>query len=642
MKHFLLVLLFIPSISRADIDADFMAAREAFRAGNSARLSAVYPRLKDTPLEPYVTYYQLRMRWQDKDSAPIRNYLAREADTPVIDQFRVEWLKFLAKRQRWDDFAAEYPQLINTDAELTCYALQWQRRTDDMTPLEQARRIWLKGADLPDSCNALFDEALKNGNITTQDVVQRIRLSLEAGNITLARKLTRHLSGSQKLPEAELSVAAKNPLRYLGKTSFAGANDARRMVAMFALQRLTKQSVDLANGQWQKIADNFSEEESRYFYSWLAYAAARRHDERALGWYAQAGDSALNEQQLAWRARAALRVQNWQEVLGSIAQMSLQQRNEGSWRYWQARALKQSGGVDEADALLEPLSREHNYYGQLAAEELGADAGSGMLSAGKKSDSIEIQAMMSRAEIQRTLVLYRLGLRVEASKEWDWALRGLSDRELLVAAEVARRNEMYDRSINAANRTVEFHDFNLRYPSPYRDALQSPLREHQLEEAWVYGLMRQESRFTQQAKSNVGAAGLMQIMPDTARWAARRIGLKGYRKGLIHQLDVNLRLGTFYMKNVYNMFDDNPVLASAAYNAGPSRARQWRGTRPLEGAIYVETIPFDETRDYVKKVMSNTIYYSKLFGQPSQSLKQRLGVIAAKSSSTTTTTKDEI
>jgi peptidoglycan lytic transglycosylase len=145
----------------------------------------------------------------------------------------------------------------------------------------------------------------------------------------------------------------------------------------------------------------------------------------------------------------------------------------------------------------------------------------------------------------------------------------------------------------------------------------------------VYGLMRQESRFATMAKSDVGAAGLMQIMPDTARWVARQIGMKGYRKGLIHQLDVNIKLGTYYMKTVSHQFDDNPVLASAAYNAGPTRARQWRGTQPMEGAIYVETIPFDETRDYVKKVLSNTMYYSKLFGQTSQTLKQRLGTIEA-------------
>jgi len=174
------------------------------------------------------------------------------------------------------------------------------------------------------------------------------------------------------------------------------------------------------------------------------------------------------------------------------------------------------------------------------------------------------------------------------------------------------------------------HDFNLRYPAPYREALQSPLQEHDLEEAWVYGLMRQESRFVTHAKSEVGAAGLMQIMPDTARWAARRLGLKGYRKGMIHQLDMNLRLGTYYMKNVYSRFDDSPVLASAAYNAGPTRAKKWRANRPLEGAIYIETIPFDETRDYVRKVMSNTLYYAKLFGHTSESLKQRLGVIDSK------------
>jgi soluble lytic murein transglycosylase len=222
-----------------------------------------------------------------------------------------------------------------------------------------------------------------------------------------------------------------------------------------------------------------------------------------------------------------------------------------------------------------------------------------------------------------------MDMRAEGAKEWAWAMRNLNDRQLLAAAEVAKRNEMYDRSINAADRTVQLHDFNLRYPAPYREAMQENLHKHGLEEAWVYGLMRQESRFATAVKSDAGAAGLMQIMPDTARWAARQIGMKGYRKGLIHQVDVNIKLGTFYMKTVFNQFDANPVLASAAYNAGPTRARQWCGSKPLEGAIYVETIPFDETRDYVKKVMSNTIYYSKIFGQSAPSLKQRLGIIAA-------------
>jgi soluble lytic murein transglycosylase len=157
--------------------------------------------------------------------------------------------------------------------------------------------------------------------------------------------------------------------------------------------------------------------------------------------------------------------------------------------------------------------------------------------------------------------------------------------------------------------------------------MQGKLRENGLEEAWVYGLMRQESRFASQAKSDVGAAGLMQIMPATAKWVARKLGMRDYRTSLIHETEVNLKLGTYYMKNILTSFDNNAVMASAAYNAGPARAKQWRADKSLEGAIYVETIPFDETREYVKKVMSNTVYYSKLFDQPSVSLKQRLGVI---------------
>jgi soluble lytic murein transglycosylase len=228
--------------------------------------------------------------------------------------------------------------------------------------------------------------------------------------------------------------------------------------------------------------------------------------------------------------------------------------------------------------------------------------------------------------------LYRVGMRSEALEEWRWVVRNFNDKELLTAAEVALRNKMYDRAIGAAEKTVYQHDFSMRYLAPYRADLQVHIREHGLDEAWVFGLMRQESRFATNAKSDAGASGLMQIMPDTARWAANKLGLKSYRNALIHQLDTNLRLGTYYMKTVLSQAENNPVLASASYNAGPLRALQWRGDQPLEGAIYTETIPYDETREYVKKVMSNTFYYADQFGVAPRSLKLRLGVVPAKSS----------
>ena len=238
--------------------------------------------------------------------------------------------------------------------------------------------------------------------------------------------------------------------------------------------------------------------------------------------------------------------------------------------------------------------------------------------------------MLALPGMQRTIALYRMDLRTEASREWAWLTRNFDDRKLLLVAEVARQHNMHDYVINTADRTVQHHDFTLRYHAPYRAHLQSHILNHDLEEAWVYGLMRQESRFVSQAKSIAGAAGMMQIMPATARWAAHKMGMKNYRKLPLHEMDTNLKLGTFYMKTMLDTLDNSPILASAGYNAGPSRARKWQAQIPLEGAIYIETIPFDETRNYVKKVMNNTAYYARLFGHSPVQLKQRLGVVAAR------------
>jgi soluble lytic murein transglycosylase len=405
---------------------------------------------------------------------------------------------------------------------------------------------------------------------------------------------------------------------------------AQRAAALFALERLAKQSPDLAAARWAKLAGYFPVSEQHYSYGRLAYQAARNLDARALIWYKAAADTPLDDQQTAWRVRAALRAQDWPAVLASVNAMSGQQQSDPAWQYWKARALQALGKPIEAREIFAPLSGEFNFYGQMASAEL---ADSPVLSETVpvyKPDKQAIAEMSALPGIRRTLALYRMNLRSEALEEWRWLLRNFNDRELLTAAEIARRNEMYDRAIGAADRTVNVHDFSLRYLAPYRAELQAHIREHGLDEAWVYGLMRQESRFATGAQSDTGASGLMQIMPGTARWVAIKLGLTSYRNSLIHQLDTNLRIGTYYMKSVLTQSENNPVLASAAYNAGPIRALQWRGDRPLEGAIYVETIPFEETRDYVKKVMSNTVYYADQFGNPPRSLKQRMGVITAK------------
>lgn len=607
-----------------------MAAREAFRIGDGQQLDRLAVRFRHSILEPYLAYYQLHLNLATESPAVIQQFLARPEDTPVIDRLRGEWLKQLGKNEQWDNFLAEYPHLVNGDTELSCYDLQARRLAEGDKVLGEVLQFWFSGEGQPESCSVLFKAALDAGVIGEQDVWRRLHLALENGNVSLAKQLAAHLPAKRAPDPAALDRAYDDPERYLSRLRLKKANEGERVVALFALQRLARQLPELALKHWQKIAAHFSAAERHYFYGWLGYEAARNLDPHALQWYRLAGDEPLTPVQQAWRVRAALRELDWRQVLVGIEAMAPERQRQETWRYWKARALQALGQRHRARALFLALSREYNFYGQLAAEELGAAPGATIMAAGYHPDEARIAGIEALPGIRRALALYRMDLRNDAFKEWLWAVRKFDDKQLLAAAEVARRNGIYDRAIGTAERTVQLHDFNLRFLAPYRSELQPYIQDNGLDEAWVYGLMRQESRFVTQAKSGVGAAGLMQIMPATARWVARKMGMRDYRQSLLHQLDTNLKLGTYYLKTVLSRLDNNPVLASAAYNAGPRRAQQWRGDKPLEGAIYVETIPFDETRDYVKKVMSNTVYYAKLFGQPVSSLKQRLGVIAPK------------
>ncbi|MDO9189479.1 MAG: transglycosylase SLT domain-containing protein, partial [Sulfurimicrobium sp.] len=354
---------------------------------------------------------------------------------------------------------------------------------------------------------------------------------------------------------------------------------------------------------WDRIRTQFSPEEQRYVWGQMAFHAARKHDPIALQWFREAGDTPMNELQLTWRVRAALRIQDWQQVLSGIAAMPEEMQSQGAWRYWKARGLKSIGNKTAANAILAPLSLEHNFYGQLSLEELGAVV-SNPASTYEPSED-EIREIREIRGIQRALALYRLDQRTEANREWLWSTRNFGDEQLLAAAELAKRNNWLDRAINTADKTRARHDFSLRYPAPHRDLMQAYAREHELDEAWIYGLIRQESRFVQHARSSVGASGLMQLMPATAKWIASRMGMKHFRQSLVNQIDTNISFGTYYLRYVLDTNDGQPVLATASYNAGPSRARRWKDEKALEGAIYTESIPFTETRGYVQKVMSN-------------------------------------
>lgn len=622
----------------ASPDDDFIAMRQAFQAGDSATVALYVQRLQGHVLEPYAAYYQLRPQLENTivSADTIKKFLYRYQDSPLGDRLQGEWLKALGKTQQWELFAEAYPGLINGDTELTCYSLQQRFAVNDDNAFKEARSLWFNGRDLPESCTPLFDVLVAAGSLKIEDVWTRLRLALEAGNVSVAKRINQYLPGSQALNERKLGAAAENPLRYLEKHRHEIKTRADQEIALFAMLRLLRSGPDQAYAYWPRIRGRFNDTEHSYFMVHVADQAARRLNPHALHWFREAASTSapapLSDAQLGWKTRAALRAGDWELVLETIEAMSAQEQQAGAWRYWKARALKVRGKTVEANAIFAPLSAEHNFYGQLADEELGLVIGAAVKP--YKAETDEITAVNRLPGIQRALALYRLNLRTEATREWAWVIRDFDDRRLLAAAEVARRNGLYDRAINTADKTVLHHDFNLRFLAPHRDALSDLLKQQELDEAWVYGLIRQESRFVADARSSAGAMGLMQLMPATAKWVAKKIGMQKYHKTLVTEVNTNLTLGTYYLKHVLTLLDNQPLLASAAYNAGPRRAWQWRDEKPLEGAIYAETIPFNETRDYVKKVMSNSMYYASNFGHQVKTLTQRLGIVAPKSNGT--------
>ncbi len=625
LAAFALAVLSRPAFAQSD--ADFMAAKVAYDKGDRAKLAMLAPKVNGHILQPYVEYWQLKLAIDDTVPQAVRDYLDRYPDTPLAEKLRVDWLKSLAKKSDWNRFALDYPPPSGEDAELACYGIQYRRQRDGDAVLAEAKPLWFNGQATPDSCEPLFAALIARGDLTVADRLARFRLASEAGSVRLAHALANDLPGSARIAERDFSSASKDFQRALTAGTFAWNSGSGRELALYALERVARSDAAAARPGWVKWRDKLPEADRRYGNARLAYHAARQLNPSANDWFREAGDSPLPPEMQAWRTRAALRALAWGDVLAAIDGMGEAQRQESAWRYWKARALIAKGRTAEATALFEPLSAETNFYGVLAAESLGRRF-EPPKSEPLLSTTEVLNAFGARPAVQRVVKLAHLDMRAESQREWLFVVRGQPDDALLLAADYARRVALYDRAVNTADRTATRHDYSLRYMAPFRAEFDAASRNNDVDVAMLYGIARQESRFSPDIVSSAGAVGLMQLMPGTARWVAQQLGRKDYRSAAISDVELNTLFGAYYFKYWFERLDRMPALAAAAYNAGPGRAQNWRPPAPLEGAVWVETIPFNETRDYVKKVLANSMIYAQAFGSAPQSLTVRLGVVA--------------
>ncbi len=651
-QHSLLVLLTTACLATAapaqaqtnSADATVVDARDAARKRDRNRLAAARATLEAAqhPLLPWVAYWDLTSRIQDATVEEVEAFYGRWAGTYVEDRFRNDWLLELGKRRDWANLARDYPRFrMNDDREVSCWWLFTEHLAGrDVT--DQARELWFAQRDLDDGCNLLATALVDAKKFSVDDVDRKARLALEMQRPGAAKAAFGLLGNAAARDVAD---AIDNPARHLARSM--GVGRQAQSLRLLALMRMAQSDAAIAAARLEDGSARLSDSQAAWGWAYVARQSAFKLSNdagpqmlRALA-LVRSGDKThadpgWSDDTLAWGVRALLRsappAQRWPAVLRLIGWMSPTELRDPAWAYWKARALQASArpGAEgdaqraEARAQAEALAGATNFYAKLAAEDLGRPAV--LPPAPAPLTPAEQAGAANHPGLQRSLLLVGLGLRDEARREWNFSLRGMDDRALLAAARLACDRQDWQLCINTADRTKAEVDMRLRYPMPFADDITAAARAQDLEPALVFGLIRQETRFMPQLRSGVGASGLMQVMPATAKWVARRIGMPWDNPALISDPTTNLKLGTAYLKLVLDDLDGAQAMAAAAYNAGPGRPRRWREGPVLETAIWAENIPFAETRDYVKKVLSNASIYAALL-DPRQplALRPRLG-----------------
>ena len=613
-------------------DEVILEMNQAFKKNDKAQLSRLLPKAKGHALESWAAYWELRARLDQASTAEIQEFLTTYAGTYAEDRLRNDWLLQLGRQRDWALIAQEYPRFrMNDDREVRCYALGTEAQLNKPETPAELKKLWYALRESDDGCTTVAEKLHDAKKLDSLDIWRKARLAMDNNRPRTAQ-------AALNIESAELGKQAilihADPQKYLDKRIVAFTRK-RKELSVLALIRIANTDPDkaaqLLEKKWGLM---LTKEEHNWTWGVIGKQAAQKLQDNAHAYFSKVSrNQDLNDDLLAWKARAALRQGDWKAVAATLDAME-DAKNDATWVYWKARAHLNTATTDaqraDATASLKSIAGVKGFYEQLALEELGQ-----AISAPAKPSpltALEKAAAQQNAGLQRALYALSLGLRPEGNREWNYSTNlhtpgGMNERELLAAADLACSKQVWDRCINTSDRTKTQIDFDQRFPMPLKDTVLRKSKEVQLDPAYVYGLIRQESRFIMDAKSVVGASGLMQVMPATAKWTAKKIGLTNFQLNQLNEHETNVAIGTGYLKLVLDDFDGSMPLAAAAYNAGPSRSRAWRKGPVLEAAIWAENIPFAETRDYVKKVLSNTTNYAAIItGQP-QSLKARLGTV---------------
>ena len=619
----------------------FVAAEKALQQGASGRFQKLKSQLQDYPLLPYLEYRELRGRLSKARDSEVQKFLEQHSDTPLALQLRRAWLDRLAAQGAWKRYLAFYQP--DSSIQRQCHYLNALIHSGEKeNAFAQVEPIWLHGDSRPEACDPVFQTWREAGQLTPERVWQRIELAMNAENSGLARYLQRFLPGQERTWFDRWQKLHNTPARVTTISQLDIPAPLQQKILAHAVQRLARKDGEKARSAWYRLSKLFpfsSPQTARVEHA-PALAMIREGHPNLLGYLDGIKPEPDNQGLLEARIRVALSNRDWPRLLRWISELPEEMRKEESWRYWRARALVEQGDEKQAQAYFRQLAEERSYYGFLAADRLDMEYNFGHQPV--TVNAKRFQELTGQPGIERARELFALGRLIDARREWEDSIQDLDNESLQTAAKLAHDWTWHDRTIMALARAKSWHDLELRFPLEHRDNVASRAKERQLDSAWVFAVIRQESAFIQDAHSRVGAMGLMQLMPRTARHVAQNLKRRPPSRAELLQPDTNIDLGTAYLRQIMDQLDGNHVLATAAYNAGPHRVRAWLPEQTTDADLWVELVPFKETRKYLKRVLTYSVIYRQRLGLEPQRLADSMPPIRptdTRTSSVTATAK---
>ncbi|TCD21509.1 lytic murein transglycosylase [Pseudomonas sp. IC_126] len=592
-------------------------AKRALAKGDSGPYRRHASALRDYPLEPYLAYDELTARLKTASNDEVEKFLAEHGDLPQASWMKLRWLRLLAARGDWRPFVAHYDPAMNF-AELDCLFGQYQLSSGQTKQgYETAERLWLVGKSQHNACDALFDRWRDAGQLSEDLVWQRTKLAVESGNYGLANFLVKSLPTMKSQGELLVEVAQKPQM--LGQTDrFMSPTPAMGDIVSIGLRRLARKNPEKALGLLDSYARrlSFSTDEKVAIARQIGLTLAKRFDARALTVMAEYDPELRDDTVSEWRARLLLRLGRWDDAHALIQRFTGELASSNRWRYWNARSLELAQPNDkQAIPLYQPVASERDFYGFLSADRIQAPYK--LNHQPLALDPKLMQKVRNTAGIRRAMEFHARGEIVNGRREWYHVSRLFSRDELVAQARLAYDMEWYFPAIRTISQAKYWDDLDIRFPMAYRSSLVNAAKAREIHPSWVFAITRQESAFMADARSHVGATGLMQLMPATAKETARRFDIPLSSHQQVLNPNTNIQLGAAYLSQIYGQFKGNRVLASAAYNAGPGRVRQWlRDAEHLPFDVWVENIPFDETRQYVQNVLTYSVIYGQKLNAP--------------------------